>query len=92
MKLRAARAWLWWLLLAAFASCLNPKPDDEPLAIPGQEVPLDPNGASSGANDGPPILSEGSGSENPRQQPNDVADAGVPSGDAGTTSGDAGPL
>jgi hypothetical protein len=87
------------LLLAAFASCLNPKPDEEPLARPGLEVPgagtETPNGASSGADNGPPILIGDAPDEeqvDPGSLPADsAADAGVPPGDAGVSSGDAGP-
>jgi hypothetical protein len=89
--------WLRWLLLAAVASCLNPKPDDEPLARPGLDVPgtTGPDSAGAGADNGPPILSGDAPDEeqvDPGSVPADsAADAGVPPGDAGVSSGDAGP-
>jgi hypothetical protein len=101
MKKRAPTpAWLRWLLLAAFASCLNPKPDEEPMARPDLIAPgsKDAPSGNTGANDGPPLLI---GDEDDGYAPSDpgengltgnIADAGVPSGDAGTTGSDAGPL
>jgi hypothetical protein len=101
-KRAPARAWLRWLLLAAFASCLNPKPDEEPMAT-GPEAPGDkdePSGAGAGSGDRPPLLignddTEGAGAEPGEQMQTptgSAADAGVPPGDAGVTSSDAGPL
>jgi hypothetical protein len=96
MTERAAAPWFRWLLLAAFASCLNPKPDDEPLARPGLEVPPEGTQAPSegaGSNNGPPIASDDQGGveqTDPDSSPVGT-DAGVPPGDAGASSGDAGP-
>lgn len=89
-------AWLSWLLLAAFAGCLNPHPDDEPLARPNGVVPgTEGNGSGVGSNEGPPLLmgeddTNSQPQDTPQQTPTAIADAGVPPADAGVTSGDAG--
>lgn len=97
MTERAPTRWLKWLLLAAFAACLNPHPDELPTAtsIEGNPGDQEPNQSPRGVagEEGPPLLigdDEGDGTQT-APPPTEVADAGVPSTDAGVTSADAGP-
>ena len=89
--------WLRWLLVAAFAGCLNPHPDDEPTVIgpPKQEPGSAGIEPATGSSDEPPILivDTDDGNENttpPQPAGSGSADAGVPTVDGGVASGDAG--
>jgi hypothetical protein len=95
------RCWLW-LSLLAFAACLNPQPDDNPMAGSGagKEAPAAVTGNGSSAPEGP-MFGDDLVDQTPTtsQQPaasgsggaGSEADAGAPtSPDGGTPESDAG--
>jgi len=80
-----------WLLLAAFAACLNPQPDDNPMARPrgGAKTPAAVTGSS---NSGPesPLFDDGDPGSPPANAPAPPSQEASPAAGGGTAA-DAGP-
>ena len=89
MSSPADRRWWRGLLLAAIAACLNPQPDDNPLAVPslGDDAAPETSAASGGnSNEQVPLLSDADPSSAPpmpQAPPAPSAPAGILDADAG---------
>jgi hypothetical protein len=90
-----------WLLLAAFAACLNPQPDDNPMAHPGDaKPPAAVTGSGNGSAPESPLVADDESPTTPTTSPQQPpaaagsmqADAGAAPPDGGTPEADAGSL
>ena len=87
-------SWSKWLLVAAFAGCLNPHPDDEPTYGPGAPLPSGeaPNTGDSVSSEPPLLLPVDDDSGNPGDKTPSSAPLPAAGGsDAGVSSVDGGP-